>query len=221
MTHSKELRATKLAVKAIVEVPIKKCFCCVNFPNRRRLADLKTAPRPIGLCYRCIETSLATHTHEFLCSFCMQAGRKTRATSLREGAYGAQICDRCVEEMFKDLHARKGIYELDAQILGVEPPFIGRKFTVHADHVFYLGPFQKPYNSIYRTHIRAIVTDQGFSIKRADEIYSTRAVMHDIWQQMFEAAVIIAEVTHVRGRYRPHARQASRSDYSRHRRCTL
>jgi len=182
-------------VSAVAKVPAHTCFFCGHWPNRRRLVDLEKAPKPIKLCYRCVETLLAARGDSSVCSFCAQGGRKTRGATLRGGAYGAKICDKCIEEVFRDEHGRKRAYELDARVLGIQPPFGQRRLTVFADRVFYLGPFREPYNSIYRSVVSPAVKANGFSIKRADEIYATRPVMQDVWQGIGEAGIIIAEVT--------------------------
>jgi hypothetical protein len=60
---------------------------------------------------------------------------------------------------------------------------------------FYLGPFVSPFNEIYEDIIKSGVEAMGLSITRADEIFGTRPIMQDIWESIFQSAVIIADVT--------------------------
>jgi hypothetical protein len=62
-------------------------------------------------------------------------------------------------------------------------------------HCFYVGPFREPFNTIYRDHVHGPLVDAGFTIERADEIYSTDIVVSDIWRGITGAEIVIAEVS--------------------------
>jgi hypothetical protein len=59
---------------------------------------------------------------------------------------------------------------------------------------FVLMPFTKTFNQYYKTILKPTVESEGFKCVRADEIYG-EAIMTDIWNSIWRAAVVIADVT--------------------------
>ena len=59
---------------------------------------------------------------------------------------------------------------------------------------FVLMPFTKTLNQYYRTILKPAVESKGFKCIRADAIYG-QAIMTDIWNSIWQAAVVIADVT--------------------------
>lgn len=113
----------------------------------------------------------------------------------------AAICDEClntsvellIKENFNLPTITKRFNVLDLSEL--QPVFTRRRFRVRANHCFYLGPFAEPFNAIYSDHIVKPLAEQGITIERADEIFSTDAVIEDVWEGINCAKVVIADVT--------------------------
>ena len=60
---------------------------------------------------------------------------------------------------------------------------------------FVLIPFQKPFDSYYEEIIKPAAKSVGLEARKSDEIYSTGPIIHDIWNQIWASAVVIADVT--------------------------
>lgn len=60
---------------------------------------------------------------------------------------------------------------------------------------FVLMPFKEPFNSYYNQIIKGAVMEAGLDPLRGDEIYGTQAIIRDIWDQIWRAQIIIADVT--------------------------
>lgn len=60
---------------------------------------------------------------------------------------------------------------------------------------FVLMPFGHPFDSYYQKIIKPAVSDAGLSALRSDEIYSTKAIVKDIWNRIWAARVVVADVT--------------------------
>ena len=63
---------------------------------------------------------------------------------------------------------------------------------------FVLMPFRPDMDEIYHDVIRPVVTTTPISLKclRADEIYSVNQIMQDIWTQIVEAHIVVADLTY-------------------------
>ena len=78
----------------------------------------------------------------------------------------------------------------------INPIFQGRDFFIDKSKIFMLSPFAEPFNTIYNDHIKkTIATIQRLDILRADDIYGTQPIIEDIWKNINEAGIIIAELT--------------------------
>jgi chaperonin GroEL len=60
---------------------------------------------------------------------------------------------------------------------------------------FVLMPFKSPFDSYYDEIIRPAAKSVGLEVRKADEIYGTGPIIHDIWKQIWAATVVIADVT--------------------------
>ena len=60
---------------------------------------------------------------------------------------------------------------------------------------FVLMPFAEPYSGYYNRIIKPAVSAMGLSAMRADEIYGTNPIIHDIWHSIWKARVVIADVS--------------------------
>src|SRR5690606_10146442 len=60
---------------------------------------------------------------------------------------------------------------------------------------FYVCPFSEPFDTIYRVHIRPLLTSRGWTVERADDVYQPGAVMEQIWRFIRECDLVIADVT--------------------------
>ena len=82
------------------------------------------------------------------------------------------------------------------RLVRINPIFQGRDFFIDKSKIFMLSPFSEPFNTIYNDHIKKIVASiQNMSIVRADDIYGTQPIIEDIWKNICEAGIIIAELT--------------------------
>lgn len=56
-------------------------------------------------------------------------------------------------------------------------------------------PFREPFNGYYEQIIKPVVIELGMQPLRGDEVYGPRAIIRDVWDSIWRAAVIIADVT--------------------------
>ena len=137
--------------------------------------------------------------HKKRCSFCEKTKEEVKA--LVAGA-STSICneciDTCIEILIDDGNPPKNINpspEIDLEQLGIKPRFKKLKFIQRDNHCFYLCPFSEPFNTIYKDHIIKVLTAEGFTVERADEIFGTQPIIDDIWESINSASLIIADVT--------------------------
>jgi cold shock CspA family protein len=60
---------------------------------------------------------------------------------------------------------------------------------------FVLMPFEEGMNAVYEHGIKPLVESLGIQCRRADELYSTRGILGDIWESLQTAEFIIADLT--------------------------
>ena len=134
-----------------------------------------------------------------LCSFCRKGNKDVKFVVSGKDGY---ICNECVQICIETLE-EKGVGfktssrmpEDDFQKAGIRPRFNKLNIPQRENHCFYLCPFKEPFNSIYRDHASKALTQEGFSIERADEIFGTQPIIEDIWEGINSASVIVADVT--------------------------
>ena len=75
------------------------------------------------------------------------------------------------------------------------PVFRARTFIQRRNLCFVLMPFTEELGLVYTDHIRKTVHRLGLACERADDIFSARAIIEDIWQRVNEALFLIADAT--------------------------
>lgn len=82
------------------------------------------------------------------------------------------------------------------RIVRINPIFQGRDYMINDNLTFVLSPFSEPFNTIYTDHIKpAVESFNNMKCLRADNIYDNRPIIEDIWKNINEAKIIIAELT--------------------------
>ena len=61
--------------------------------------------------------------------------------------------------------------------------------------IFVAMPFDEAFFPIYDDHMKNVASDMHLSIRRSDDIFTTKTLMHDIWQCILGASIVIAECT--------------------------
>lgn len=101
----------------------------------------------------------------------------------------AKVAEKCVELETERI-------EMEGRGVIMNPMFHGRGFLLNEKSVFVLMPFGDPFDTIYRNHIKPLVeTVCELKCRRADDIYSTQAIMEDIWRYTNEARFLISDIT--------------------------
>jgi hypothetical protein len=60
---------------------------------------------------------------------------------------------------------------------------------------FVLMPFGDPFDGYYERVLKPAIEVSGLSARRADEIYGGRAIIRDIWDSIWRARIVVADVT--------------------------
>lgn len=60
---------------------------------------------------------------------------------------------------------------------------------------FVLMPFAPDFDDVFEHIIRAPLESAGFTVSRADEVRGSRSIMHDVVQGIFDAELIVADLT--------------------------
>jgi len=77
----------------------------------------------------------------------------------------------------------------------VDPIFDSRDATQVSAEVFVLMPFRDDLAPVYHDRIRKVATAVGLSVARADDFFTTNAIIEDIWRGIFGSLVLIADCT--------------------------
>jgi hypothetical protein len=83
----------------------------------------------------------------------------------------------------------------NSQEMIVNPIFRERKLELDNKLCFVLMPFKPSFDRLYKETIQPTVWHCGFSCHKADDFFSTKPIMEDIWIQICKSKVIIADVT--------------------------
>jgi hypothetical protein len=134
------------------------------------------------------------------CTFCSRSHEEVDKLIAGPSVF---ICDQCVDVcvnvLIEDdsswLPSAVAREDIDLEKLGLKPPFKTLRFELKKNHCFHLCPFQEPFDTIYRDHLIPTTKKCGFTIERADEIFSTGPIVEDIWQAIVSATIITADVT--------------------------
>ena len=82
----------------------------------------------------------------------------------------------------------------DRMIL-VDPVFINRDLEVDPDLVFVIMPFREQFFEIYTDHLEPVVSEMGLKCKRADDIFTSRNIVEDIWSNIAKSRLLIADLS--------------------------
>lgn len=72
--------------------------------------------------------------------------------------------------------------------------FADENFRVNPQACFVIMPFSTPWSRTVYSQISSLLETRGFHCRRADD-YFDRVVLSDIWRQLNEAALVIADLT--------------------------
>lgn len=96
---------------------------------------------------------------------------------------------------FQVIHdEERRIMNEDRMIL-VNPVFANRDLEVDPDLVFVIMPFREQFFKIYADHLKPVVSKMGLKCKRADDIFTSRNIIEDIWSNIAKSRIIIADLS--------------------------
>lgn len=73
--------------------------------------------------------------------------------------------------------------------------FTEEQKSVQWPQVFVLMPFAEKFRPIFDDHIKKVIAELQLTIERADDFFSTGAIVNDIWTAINNADIIIADCT--------------------------
>ena len=79
--------------------------------------------------------------------------------------------------------------------LGVRPLFGTPTRADKAAHVFVVMPFDKQLRSVYEGPIKEACRVLRLSVERADDMFSTKELLRDIWNALANSFIVIADCT--------------------------
>jgi hypothetical protein len=85
------------------------------------------------------------------------------------------------------------ITSLEPNSFVCKPVFTGRNIKVEP-LCFVLMPFKPNFQRIYE-EIKPVIEKFGFEVKKANDLYTVKPVIEDIWEYINKASVIVADVT--------------------------
>jgi hypothetical protein len=90
-----------------------------------------------------------------------------------------------------------GRHDHEAAEIACRPLFSRRDFPVGEDpSCFVIMPFHVPLlEEIYRSYVKPTIEALGISCVRGDDVFSTNAIMEDIWSSICTAHIVIGEFT--------------------------
>jgi hypothetical protein len=88
-----------------------------------------------------------------------------------------------------------GVNEREKSAITCHPQF-GIPLHLHkrAD-LFVIMPFKKEMDNVYENYLTPIAKISNMTIMRADDIYSNRPIMQDVWAGIFASRIVIADCT--------------------------
>jgi ClpX C4-type zinc finger len=136
------------------------------------------------------------------CDFCGKTQKQVEKMIVGRPPQDGCICNECLEVCMSvileeniELSAFRVMPKDVVDVLGFHPVFSGRRFEPKGGNAFYLGPFSQPFDDIYNAHVVPVFESCGLTVRRADEIFSTDAIMEDVWAGINSASLIVADVT--------------------------
>jgi hypothetical protein len=79
--------------------------------------------------------------------------------------------------------------------IAVAPVFLRPSVPAEKIDVFVLMPFKAKMQTVYTNHIKKMGEELGLTIRRADEIYSPRHFIENVWDGICAAQLILADCT--------------------------
>ncbi|MEM1054038.1 MAG: hypothetical protein AAGI52_00820 [Bacteroidota bacterium] len=70
-----------------------------------------------------------------------------------------------------------------------------RDQSIDEHYCFVLMPFRKEFDDIYQKSIRPSAEASGLTCRRADEIFTNKIIMGDIWNSIQKSGIIVADLT--------------------------
>ena len=75
-----------------------------------------------------------------------------------------------------------------------KPIFKSRNFKIQKT-CFVLIPFRPSFERLYNDYIKPAMVKRGFEVIKANELFTTTPIIEDIWEQINDCQVIVADVT--------------------------
>lgn len=98
-----------------------------------------------------------------------------------------------------DAHIQSEINRVERQmnIVQINPIFGPAAYTVDPRLAFVLMPFTDELTQIYNAFVKPTIEGDKFGLvcRRADDIKSNKAIIHDIWKSICEARLIVADLS--------------------------
>lgn len=73
--------------------------------------------------------------------------------------------------------------------------FFVRKHPTKRGLIFVIMPFSGELQSVYEFVLKPFFEEMGMECLRADEVYSTRPIMQDVWESIQSAEIVLADLT--------------------------
>ncbi len=74
-------------------------------------------------------------------------------------------------------------------------PLFGQPGRARGTDIFVIMPFNPKLQPVYKDHISPLAERLGLTISRADDLFTTHAVMGDIWTSIVKCKVVLADCT--------------------------
>lgn len=105
--------------------------------------------------------------------------------------------DQLIETQAKNLvNFEINRWEQDNKIMRINPFFGDINYKVNSRKVFMLMPFAfDDLNEFYEDHIKPSVEKIDMNCLRADDIFNNKSIIEDIWRNINEAQIVIADLT--------------------------
>lgn len=136
-------------------------------------------------------------------SFTLQVGlHGNRKNPLIISDFNIEVINECNDEIIKEEAIKMVEFEINEMemnqtIMRVKPYFGDIKFRINKKKIFMLMPFgYDEINEFYEDHIKIPLKEMDFNCMRADDIFSNNSIIDDIWRNINEARIIIADLTH-------------------------
>jgi hypothetical protein len=105
-----------------------------------------------------------------------------------------------VADNWSDIQTALDISLTQAAALGprslIVEPLLGPPDTLsEPPDVFVIMPFDASLTRVWHEHIKSVTDNLGLSASRADDFFTSHAVMTDVWNALYSARVVVADCT--------------------------